>query len=200
MTSRCSQTTWFLSISLSIAAACSIPFAVAASEDAAGESKVPAVGAVAPKFALNDLQGQPRSLSELTAKSKVVLVVLRGYPGYQCPICSVQVGGLIAKAKDLSDAGAQVVFVYPGPADDLSTRAAEFIKGKKLPDHFVFLTDPAYKFTDAWGLRWDAPRETAHPSTFVIDRHGIIRLAKISKTHGDRANPADILKALSTAE
>lgn len=200
MISQCSLRTWVVSISVSVAATCSIPLAVAASEDAAGGSKVPAVGAMAPELALNDLQGQPRSISELTAKSKVVLVVLRGYPGYQCPICSIQVGGLISKAKDLSDAGAQVVFVYPGPADDLTSRAAEFIKGKKLPDHFVFLTDPAYTFTDAWGLRWDAPRETAYPSTFVIDRRGIIRFAKISKTHGDRANPADVLKAVVAAE
>lgn len=64
----------------------------------------------------------------------------------------------------------------------------------------MLVTDPDYIFTNSWGLRWDAPRETAYPSTFVIDRKGVVRFTKISKTHGDRANPADILKAVSTAE
>ncbi|MGD9721455.1 MAG: peroxiredoxin family protein [Pirellulales bacterium] len=191
---------WFGGLSFAVVATSILSAYADPVEKSAGASKLPTMGEKAPEFTLNDLQGQPTSLSELTGKSKVVLVVLRGYPGYQCPICSIQVGSLISKAKDLSDAGARVVFVYPGPADNLTGLAEEFIKGKKLPDHFVFLTDPAYKFTDAWELRWDAPRETAYPSTFVIDRQGIVRFAKISKTHGDRANPVDILKALSTAD
>lgn len=199
MISRSSFTAWFRSFRSAIIASSILCAYADAAEKPAGPSKLPAVGDKALEFTLNNLEGQPKSLSNLTGKSKVVLVVLRGYPGYQCPICSIQVSSLISKAKDLNDAGAQVVFVYPGPADDLTARAEEFLKGKKLPDSFVFVTDPAYTFTDSWGLRWDAPRETAYPSTFVIDREGIIRLAKISKTHGDRANPADILKALSTA-
>lgn len=105
------------------------------------ESTVPALGDKARDFTLNDLQGRPVGLFELTGKSKVVLIVLRGFPGYQCPICSSQVGSLISKATELSDAGAQVVFVYPGPPDKLNDRAGEFLKGKKLPDNFLLVVD-----------------------------------------------------------
>jgi peroxiredoxin len=178
-------------------------FAVAAAPESKSpeqRDKPPTVEEMAPDFTLNDLQGRPVTLSELTAKSKVVLVVLRGYPGYQCPLCSIQVSSLISKAKELGDAGAEVVFVYPGPANNLESRAEEFIKGKTFPEHFSFLIDPAYKFTNAWGLRWDAPRETAYPSTFIVDQKGLVRMAKISMTHGDRVKTVDVLKGLSTAE
>lgn len=157
----------------------------------------PSVGEMSPASPLTDLEGHATSLSELTGKSKVVLVVLRGYPGYQCPICSIQVGGLISKAQQFKDAGAQVVLVYPGPSENLTGLATEFMKGKPLPENFHLTTDPDYKFTNSWGLRWDAPRETAYPSTFVIDEQGVIRFTKVSKTHGDRANPTDVLQALS---
>lgn len=162
-------------------------------------AKIPAVGDKAPDFSLMDLEGKAVSLATLNADSPVVLVVLRGYPGYQCPICSIQVGGLVSRAADLQQAHAKVVMVYPGPAENLEQRAKEFLKGKSLPDNFVYVTDPDYKFTEAYGLRWNAPRETAYPSTFVIDRQGTVRFAKVSKTHGDRSKPAEIIEALSAA-
>lgn len=93
----------------------------------------PSVGEIAPDFTLNDLSGRSVKLSELTAKSPVVLVVLRGYPGYQCPICTRQVGELVAHVQDLNAATAQVVLVYPGSAAKLTERAGKFIKGKSLP-------------------------------------------------------------------
>jgi peroxiredoxin len=86
--------------------------------------------------------------------------------------------------------------VYPGPADSLKKRADEFVKGKALPKNFTLLMDPNYSFTNQYGLRWDAPNETAYPSTFVLDSKRKVMFAKISRSHGDRANNANILKAL----
>lgn len=54
-------------------------------------------------------------LSELTKTGPVVLVVLRGYPGYQCPICTRQVADLRRNADEFAKLGAKVVLVYPGP-------------------------------------------------------------------------------------
>jgi thioredoxin-dependent peroxiredoxin len=123
--------------------------------------------------------------------------MLRGYPGYQCPICSRQVGELLQNADQLKKAGALVVLVYPGPAGELKQRAKEFVADRTIPEHFRFLIDPDYSFTNAYGLRWEAPRETAYPSTFVIDRQGVVRFAHISKSHGDRTDPKTILKELA---
>jgi len=154
------------------------------------------VGDAAPDFTLNTLDGKTVTLSQETAKLPVVLVVLRGWPGYQCPICTRQVHDFIKQTGALAGK-AQVIMVYPGPADDLKAHAEEFLKDQQWPAKFLFVTDPDYSFTQSYGLRWDAPKETAYPSTFIIDTKGKIQFAKISKTHGGRSNADEVVKALS---
>jgi thioredoxin-dependent peroxiredoxin len=158
----------------------------------------PKVGDKAPDFTLKTLGGQSVTLSGLTASNKVVLIVLRGWPGYQCPICERQVEDYIASAAKFDDAKARVVMVYPGPADALQAHAKEFLemKGKVWPNDFIFVIDPNYSMVNACNLRWDAPKETAYPSTFVLDEKGVIHFEKISHTHGDRSKAADTLEEL----
>jgi len=158
--------------------------------------QVPAVGDKAMPFTLDALDGSSVSLSTLLKKGPVALVVLRGYPGYQCPFCTMQVGRLLGAADQFATKKAQVVLVYPGPADGLKQHAGEFVQGKTIPENFHLLLDPDYNFLNQYGLRWDAPGETSYPSTFVIDNKGKITFAKISHEHGDRSTPEEILKAL----
>jgi thioredoxin-dependent peroxiredoxin len=156
------------------------------------------IGSTAADVAFQPLEGQEAiKLSELTAEGPVVLVVLRGWPGYQCPICMRQVADLRKHADDFKQLGAKVVLVYPGPADNLDERAREFLRGSALPEPFEFVIDPDYAFTNLYGLRWDAPRETAYPSTFVLDQNRVVRFRKISTSHGDRAKTDDVLEALT---
>jgi peroxiredoxin len=157
----------------------------------------PKVGDEAKDFELTAIGGEKVKLSKLTESGPVVLVVLRGYPGYQCPICTKQFGEFRGKADEFKKAGAQVLLVYPGPADGLKDKAAEFVKGKDYPAHFTLLLDPDYTFTNAYGLRWDAKNETAYPSTFVIDGKRKVTFAKVSKEHGDRAKVQDVIAGLS---
>jgi peroxiredoxin len=166
------------------------------SKNEAEQSTFPAVGDEARDFELTALDGTRTKLSSLTKERPVVLVVLRGFPGYQCPVCSKQVGQLLGKSNELKDTGANVVLIYPGPAQGLKEHGEEFIRGKSLPANFHLLLDPDYKFTRDYRLRWDAPKETAYPATFVIDRQRKIQFAKISKSHGGRASADDILQAL----
>ena len=156
----------------------------------------PAVGDMAPDFELTSLSGDQVKLSDTLAKGPVVLVMLRGYPGYQCPICTAQVGGMINKAKALADKGANVLLVYPGPADGLKDHASEFVQGKDIPANFDLLLDPDYTFTNLYNLRWEGKNETSYPSTFVLDKDGKVLFAKVSHEHGDRAKMADVLAAL----
>jgi len=93
-------------------------------------------------------------------------------------------------------AGATLLFVYPGPAEKLKARAGEFVKGKDYPAHVQFLLDPDSAVTTAYHLRWDAKNETGYPSAFVLDGKRKVTFAKVSKTHGDRAPVADVLKAV----
>lgn len=157
----------------------------------------PEVGDAARKLELKNFDTGTVQLDEAIDKGPVVVVVLRGNPGYQCPLCTRQVGQFISAAKDFRTAGATVILVYPGPAAELEVKAEEFLKGTILPEGFHLVTDPDYVFTKEWRLRWDAEKETAYPSTFVVDQAGRIRFAKISKSHGDRAPVADVIKALN---
>ena len=155
------------------------------------------VGDTAPDVEFQPLQGDQKiQLSSLAADGPVVLVVLRGWPGYQCPICFRQMGALASHADELKRLGAKVVLVYPGPADELADRAKEFLKGTELPEPFVMVIDPDYSFTNLYHLRWDEPRETAYPSTFVLDPNRVVKFRKTSFSHGDRAQANDVLAAV----
>src|SRR5580658_10126572 len=155
----------------------------------------PLVGQKASDFALSTPEGKSVRLSAVVSKGPVVLVVLRGYPGYQCPYCNRQVQDFIQKSQGFAEAGTRVVLVYPGPPQDLGAKANEFLADKKLPENFDLVLDPGYEFTNMYGLRWDAPHETAYPSTFLIDRQGVIFFSKIVKEHGGRTTAAEILDA-----
>jgi peroxiredoxin len=113
----------------------------------------PTVGDKAPDFKLSTPEGKSVQLSEVTAKGPVVLVVLRGYPGYQCPYCNRQVQDFIQKSQSFAQAGAHVVLVYPGPPQDLGAKANEFLADKKLPENFALVLDPGYEFTNAYGAQ-----------------------------------------------
>jgi peroxiredoxin len=156
----------------------------------------PGPGEKAPDFTLQTIDGRSARLTALTARSPTVVVVLRGYPGYQCPNCTAQGNDLLRHAEEIKRARGQLIFVYPGPAQQLTAHAREFIGRAQLPAHFLFALDPDYRFTNAYGLRWEAPGETAYPATFVIDSQNRVRFAKVSPSHGGRATAADILQAL----
>lgn len=157
----------------------------------------PLVGKKAPDFTLKTLDGKPVQLSKLTAHGPVVILVLRGWPGCQCPICTRQMGDFLTKAEEFQAEKASVVLVYPGPADNLADHAKEFLGEKALPSPFLFVTDPDYAFTTRYRLRWHEPRETACPSTFVVDRNGNVRFAKVSKTHAGRTSVKEVLAVVS---
>lgn len=156
----------------------------------------PVVGERAPDFQLSNVEGKATRLSDLTKRGPVVLIVLRGYPGYQCPYCNRQVQDFLQKAPAFDAAGVHVVMVYPGPSQDLERRAKEFLVRKSLPANFDLLLDPDYEFTNRYGLRWDAPNETAYPSSFVLDRNGLVLFSKTVKAHGGRVTAQEILDVL----
>lgn len=164
--------------------------------DKPAEQKEPAVGDKAKDFTLKTLDAKDVTLAEKLKSGTAVVVFLRGYPGYQCPLCSRQVGELISRAKDIEATGASVVLIYPGSADKLKERAKEFLNGKELPAPLVLVTDEDMKAVKDWSLRWDAKNETAYPSTFVVDKGGVIRFAKISKTHGGRTSAQEVIDAV----
>lgn len=154
------------------------------------------VGEKATDFTLKTIDGNKVQFYQLLKNNPVVLVVLRGWPGYQCPVCTEQVGSLVADADVFAELRVTVLMVYPGPSADLQNHAKEFSEDFKFPDNFRFTLDPGYSMINKYGLRWEAEKETAYPSTFVISKKGEIVYSKVSTTHGGRADNKEIFEAL----
>ena len=154
------------------------------------------VGKKAKDFTLKTIGGDKVNLSKLNKNTPVVVLVLRGWPEYQCPICTRQVGSFIAEANKFESLGAKVLLVYPGPSAVLQEKANEFAQDFVLPENFIFTLDPDYSMINKYGLRWEASRETAYPSTFVIDKNGKIVFSKISTKHGGRPKVEAVLEVL----
>lgn len=167
----------------------------------ATRAETPELGKKAADFTLSTPDGRRLRLSELTAKGNVALIVLRGFPGYQCPYCQKQVHDFIANADKFAATGTQILLVYPGPAADVDQKAKEALaKQNPLPPNIHLVVDPDYVFTNQYGLRWDAPHETAYPSTFLIDRNGNVLFRKISRVHGERTTAEDVLSEVQRAK
>ncbi len=65
------------------------------------------------------------------------------------------------------------------------------------PD-FPFLTDPGHRVIDRYGIfNPDNPRGIPHPTTFVIDRAGIVRWRFTEINYRVRPTNAQILEALA---
>ncbi len=161
-------------------------------------AETPAVGDKAPDFSLSSPTGATVQMSKQQQGNALVLVILRGFPGYQCPYCQKQAHDFVEHAADFAAKKTSVLLVYPGPPASLDQHAKEFLASQpKLPPNVVLVIDPDYKVTNLYGLRWDAPQETAYPSTFILGKDGNILFEKISHSHGDRLSAQDALDHLS---
>jgi hypothetical protein len=115
--------------------------AVAAVGSAAAQT--PAIGSKAPDFTLETPTGNSVSLEKERVKGITVLVLLRGFPGYQCPYRVKQVHDFVEHSADLAAEKANVLLVYPGPPADLDQHAKEFLtKQADLPPNIRLVIDP----------------------------------------------------------
>ena len=159
----------------------------------------PRIGEQAPDFTLPTVNGGQLTLSSLTARGSVVLVVLRGYPGYQCPFSQQQFEAYQAAAASFAAAGAEVVFVYPGDGgQELLKNARQLAGALVLPAHTHMVVDAGYEFTTLYGLRWQSTNQTAYPSTFLVDPKGMIFFAHTGRTSSDQTPPTETLAALTS--
>ena len=182
---------------ISIALRCFFAVAYMSAAIGVAPAQTPATGAKAPDFTLQTPTGKSVDLAKDRAKGTTVLVLLRGYPGYQCPYCVRQVHDFMEHSAEFAAKNVNILLVYPGPPADLDQHAKEFLaKQADLPADIQLVVDPDYTMTNLYGLRWNAPHETAYPSTFILDANGTILFEKISHSHGDRTSAEDVLRQL----
>jgi len=169
-----------------------------------------AVGDAAPNFALSDAVGNQVVLTELLSNGPVVVTF---YRGEWCPYCNLQLRALQQALPEIVSTGATLVAISPQAPDrgltmtekhelafpvlsDLDQSVSESYKVRfdvtgELEDLQVnvFQNDPAEQNADG-------RRSLPVPSTFVIDRDGIVRFASANADWRVRVEPADVIAAL----
>ncbi|MDA8679067.1 thioredoxin-dependent thiol peroxidase [Luminiphilus sp.] len=131
----------------------------------------PKVGNLAPKFALQDHEGNAVSLSDFKGKSAVVVYF---YPKAMTPGCTVQAQGLRDTAKALKKLNTVVLGISPDPIKKL----AKFVERDAL--NFQLLSDEDHAVADsygAWGPKKFMGREFDGilRTTFIVGKDGKLK-------------------------
>ncbi len=145
---------------------------------------------------LVDREGKPASLTAWRGKP-VVLVFMRGFPGFICPYCTTYTAQIATRYDEIKAAGAEVLVVYPTEEKD-TDKVAEFVKAcnEILTEEgeeglaFPVLLDPGLKVVQQYNIQGDLSR----PSTFVLDAEGVIRYVYVGKDSADRPSVERILE------
>src|SRR5271169_4097599 len=169
------------------------------------------VGDHAPAIVLENAKGAIVDVGALLKKGAVVVTFYRG--GW-CPYCNLELKAYQDILPQITAAGASLVAISPEKPDDTVSTAEknaltfEVLSdvGQKVGRAFGLI----YEFTDelksayqGFGLdipaRNGAPGEWALPvsATYVIDRDDLITYAYTGVDYRDRADPRDVLKALT---
>lgn len=82
----------------------------------------------------------------------------------------------------------------------LLQRMADKISSDGVKPDFVFLSDSGHRVIDRYGLLNPAGRGWPHPTTFVIDKKGVVRWKFIEVNYKIRPTNAMILDALDRVE
>ena len=131
----------------------------------------PKIGNLAPKFALQDHEGNAVSLADFKGKSAVVVYF---YPKAMTPGCTVQAQGLRDTAKALKKLNTVVLGISPDPIKKL----AKFVERDAL--NFQLLSDEDHAVADsygAWGPKKFMGREfdCILRTTFIVGKDGKLK-------------------------
>jgi peroxiredoxin Q/BCP len=131
----------------------------------------PKIGNLAPKFALQDHEGNAVSLSDFKGKSVVVVYF---YPKAMTPGCTVQAQGLRDAAKAFKKLNTVVLGISPDPIKKL----AKFVERDAL--NFQLLSDEDHAVADsygAWGPKKFMGREFDGilRTTFIVGKDGKLK-------------------------
>jgi peroxiredoxin len=169
-------------------------------------------GDQAPPIVLANAKGNSVDIKSLLGRGPVILTFYRG--GW-CPYCNLELRAFQNILPEIKAAGASLVAISPEKPDDTLSTA------EKNALDFEVLSDVGQKVGRAFGLvytfseelKWayrefglDIPgkngaEEWALPisATYVIGRDGRIIYAYTDADYRDRAEPAEVLKALKEA-
>ena len=147
-----------------------------------------------------DTQGNRVAIADYMGKKNVILVFTEGFAGMLCPFCKTQTSRLVANYDRFAALDTEILVVYPGERDHLD----EFVEaarttGKKQVDQvpFPIVLDEEMTAVDYFSIR----SKLAHPSTYVIDKQGKVRLAYVgADMSADRPSVKALLEVVQDAD
>ncbi|WP_246114710.1 peroxiredoxin-like family protein [Rubripirellula tenax] len=175
------------------------------------ENTAKQVGDAAIDAQLSGWDGKSVKLSSLWNQGPIVLVWYRG--GW-CPYCNIQLRAMQQNMDKIENAGAKLVVLTP----ELPEKAKETAEANDLG--IVALHDQGNAVARKYGLVFDLPEaiipayrdklklpeyngnhamELPLAATYVIDRSGKITYAFLDADYKNRAEPADVIKAVEAA-
>lgn len=178
-----------------------------------GAPKMLDVGDRAPPIILANAKSETVDVGALLKSGPVILTFYRG--GW-CPFCNLELRAYQELLPQIAAAGASLVAISPEkPDESLSTAEKNALTFQVLSDVGQTVGRAfglVYEFTDevktvyeAFKLdipaRNGAPGEWALPvsATYVIGRDGVIVYADLRTDYRDRADPLEVLAALTAA-
>jgi len=131
----------------------------------------PKVGNLAPKFSLQDHEGNKVSLTDFKGKSAVVVYF---YPKAMTPGCTIQAQGLRDSAKALRGLNTVVLGISPDPVNKLG----KFVERDEL--NFQLLSDDDHAVADSYGA-WVPKKFMGREfdgilrTTFIVGKDGKLK-------------------------
>ena len=165
----------------------------------------------APAIVLTNAKGATVDVGTLLKKGPVIVSFYRG--GW-CPYCNLELRAYQALLPEFTAAGASLVAISPEkPDDSLSTAEKNALTfevlsdvGQKVGRAFGLVYDFTEELKSAYqGFNLDIPAKNGTPgewalpvsATYAIDRDGTIIYANTDVDYRDRADPRDVLNALT---
>lgn len=205
------MTRWF---ALALVAA----LATGCTSSSAKKPDEPAAGSKVRRFAFKDVPSNrevgatlPGEDAELTAPDgrtvhvkdyrgrPVLLVFTRGFMGYICQYCLTYTAQLASKKGELEAMGVTTLIVYPTKEQD-DAKVKEFTDAVNLALEEEGLDAlPFPVFLDrglAAVARFNLTGDLSKPSTFVLDRQGVVRYAYVGEAPDDRPAIDRVLEEL----
>ncbi len=152
------------------------------------------VGKPLPQTRFLGSDGRVLDLTTWQGKPAVVLV-MRGFSGQVCLYCAAQTAAVANRIADFRAADAEVLVVYPGPAESIVSFVAAVQTLRQEPSPMALALDPALLLVRALGVEGNLARPTA----LVLDKEGAVTYAYAGTTIADRPTVEDLLREVAKA-
>ena len=121
---------------------------------------------------------------------------MRGFSGQVCIYCATQTAAIANNYRRFTDAGAEVVIIYPGPTEAVPAFVQAVQSLRKDPPPMPIGLDVSLLLVRGLGVE----ENLAKPTSLILDRDGNVAYAYVGASMTDRPSVEDLLKALAKVQ